>query len=47
MGAPGIHGEKIKYDKKFLLLTKKICAIKKFCASGNFYIIVQFMNIEE
>ena len=36
MGAPGIHAEKIKYDKYFLLLTKIFAAIKKFCVTSNF-----------
>ena len=31
MGALGIHTEKIKYDKQFLLLTEIFAAIKNLC----------------
>ena len=36
MGAPGIHVEKIKYDKSFLLLTEIFATIKIFCVTGKF-----------
>ena len=36
MGAPSIHVEKLKYDKKFLLRTEIFVAIKNLCVSGKF-----------
>ena len=47
MGAPGIHTEKIKYDKQFLLLREILLLLKFFVFQEIFYSIVQFMNTEE